>query len=70
VKGDVKIFVDGDYDLNVTGDIKINGKTVNLNQGTKGAARIGDTTLDNDTELNGPDTGTIRSGSGTVFIGN
>ena len=70
VKGDVQIFVDGDYNLNVTGDIKINGKTVNINQGTKGAARIGDTTTDNDTELNGPDTGTIQTGSGTVFIGN
>jgi hypothetical protein len=70
VKGDVQIFVDGDYNLNVTGDIKINGKTVNINQGTKGAARIGDTTTDNDTEQNGPDTGTIETGSGTVFIGN
>jgi hypothetical protein len=70
VKGDVQIFVDGDYNLNVTGDIKINGKTVNINQGTKGAARIGDTTIDNDNEQNGPDTGTIQTGSGTVFIGN
>lgn len=70
VKGDVNVYVDGDYNLNVTGDIKINGKTVNINQGTKGAARIGDNTLDNDSELNGPDTGTIKTGSGTVFIGN
>lgn len=70
VKGDVKIFVDGNYDLNVTGDVRINGKTINLNQGSKGAARIGDQTLDNDTEINGPDTGTIQTGSGTVFIGN
>jgi hypothetical protein len=70
IKGDVQVYVDGDYNLNVTGDIKINGKTVNINQGTKGAARIGDTTLDNDTEINGADTGTIQTGSGTVFIGN
>ena len=70
IKGDVQVYVDGDYNLNVTGDIKINGKTVNINQGTKGAARIGDSTLDNDSERNGPDTGEIKTGSGTVFIGN
>ena len=70
VKGDVKIYVDGNYDLNVTGDIRINGKTINLNQGTKGAARIGDQTLDNDSELNGADTGIIQTGSSTVVIGN
>jgi hypothetical protein len=69
IKGDVRIYVDGDYDLNVTGDIRINGKTINLNDGDNGAARIGDTTRDNDTETNGPDTGTIQTGSGTVFIG-
>lgn len=70
VKGDVKIYVDGNYDLNVTGNIRINGKTINLNQGTKGAARIGDQTLDNDSELNGADTGIIQTGSSTVVIGN
>ena len=70
VKGDVKIYVDGNYDLEVTGDIRINGQTINLNQGTKGAARIDDVTLDNDSETNGPDTGRIITGSGTVFIGN
>lgn len=69
VKGDVKIYVDGDYDLEVTGDIRINGQTINLNQGSMGAARIGDSTLDNDSETNGPDTGEITSGSSTVFIG-
>jgi len=69
VKGDVKIYVDGDYDLEVTGDIRINGQTINLNNGDMGAARIGDSTQDNDTETNGPDTGEITSGSSTVFIG-
>ena len=69
VKGDVKIYVDGDYDLEVTGDIRINGQTINLNNGDMGAARIGDSTLDNDSETNGPDTGEITSGSSTVFIG-
>ena len=69
VKGDVKIYVDGDYDLEVTGDIRINGQTINLNQGNMGAARIGDSTLDNDSETNGPDTGEITTGSSTVLIG-
>jgi hypothetical protein len=69
VQGSVKMYVDGDYDLNVTGDIRINGKTVNINNGSMGAARINDSTLDNDSELNGPDTGAITTGSGTVFIG-
>lgn len=69
VKGDVKVFIDGNYDLNVTGDIKINGKIVNINKGTQGASRIGDTTLDDDNEINGKDTGVIQTGSKTVFIG-
>ena len=43
IKGDVNIQVDGNYTLNVTGDIIINGKTINMNHGTMGAARIGDT---------------------------
>lgn len=70
IQGDVSVEIDGNYNVDVTGDVKINGKTINLNKGTKGAARIDDTTLDNDTEGNGPDTGKITSGSGTVFIGN
>ena len=43
--------------------------TINLNSGTQGAARFGDTTLDNDTELNGADAGKIDSSSSTVIIG-
>lgn len=31
IKGDVQIYVDGNYRLDVTGDIIINGKTINLN---------------------------------------
>lgn len=69
VKEDVNYEVSGNYNLNVAGDVKINGSTINLNKGSQGAARIGDSTLDNDTEQNGPDTGEITSGSGTVFIG-
>jgi hypothetical protein len=69
------MYVDGNYDLNVTGDIRINGKTVNINQGTMGAARIGDTAdtgdqgTGSDTDVNSAGTNVIESGSGTVFIG-
>ena len=75
VQGSVKMFVDGDYDLNVTGDIRINGKTVNINKGTMGAARIGDTAdtgdqgTGSDNDVNSAGTNKIESGSGTVFIG-
>ena len=75
VQGSVKMFVDGNYDLNVTGDIRINGKTVNINKGTMGAARIGDTadTGDQGTggekDVNSAGTNVIETGSGTVFIG-
>jgi hypothetical protein len=43
-----------------------------LNNGSKetdGAARLNDTTVDNDTEINGNDAGVITSSSQTVFIG-
>ena len=68
IKGNVDVTVDGNYNLNVTGDIKINGKTINLNQGSNGAARVGDTA---DTQDIGAAVGTnkIESGSSTVFIG-
>lgn len=68
VKGNVNIKVDGNYNLDVTGDLKINGKTVNLNNGSNGAARVGDTA---DTQDPGGAVGTnkIESGSTTVFIG-
>ena len=68
IKGNVDVKVDGNYNLNVSGDIKINGKTINLNQGSNGAARVGDTA---DTQDIGSAVGTnkIESGSRTVFIG-
>lgn len=69
VKGNVNTKVDGSYDLNVTGNISINGNVINLNRGTRGAARLNDTTSDNDSETNGPDTGKITSSSSTVIIG-
>jgi hypothetical protein len=75
IKGDVNIKVDGNYTLNVTGDIVINGKTINLNRGTMGAARIGDTADTGDEgggghfDTNPPGSNIIETGSGTVFIG-
>jgi hypothetical protein len=68
IKGNVDVTVDGNYNLNVTGDIKINGKTINLNQGSNGAARVGDT-ADTQDPGNAVGTNKIESGSETVFIG-
>ena len=68
IQGDVNVERDGNYNVDVTGDVKINGSTINLDKGTKGAARIGDTA---DTGDPGAAVGTnkIETGSGTVFIG-
>lgn len=72
VTGNDKIHVTGDLNIVADGDITIDGRTINLNSGnteTDGAARLNDTTLDNDTEINGNDIGVITSSSQTVFIG-
>ena len=60
--------ITGNWDVNVTGNITIDGSTINLNNGTKGAARIDDTA---DTGDPGAAVGTnkIETGSSTVFIG-
>lgn len=69
VKGNVNTKVDGSYSLDVTGNIYMNGNIINLNNGTNGAARLNDITIDNDSELNGPDVGVITTSSKTVIIG-
>lgn len=75
IVGNVKETVEGNYELLVTGDVKIDGATINLNNGTMGAARIGDTadTGDEGTgghfDLNTAGTNIIETGSSTVFIG-
>ena len=72
VKGNLTENITGSMDTNVTKDITTDGKTINLNNGSKetdGAARLNDTTVDNDTEINGNDAGVITSSSQTVFIG-
>jgi len=80
IKGNVTLNIDtncttnigGDWDVNVTGDITIDGSTINLNNGTKGAARIDDTADvgDDPPGISGSDgSNKIQTGSGTVFIG-
>lgn len=58
-------YIGGNYTLKVEGDIRINGKTINLNNGTNGAARIGDIVPDSETDGSQG----IGEGSSTVFIG-
>ena len=75
IVGNVDIKVDGNYTLNVDGDIVINGSTINMNHGTKGAARIDDVVDTNDAgtgghfDDNAAGSDKIETGSGTVFIG-
>lgn len=69
VGGNVKINVKGNVDYSVSGTFRLNASKIVLNDGSKGAARMGDSTSDNDSETNGPDRGSITSGSSTVFIG-
>jgi hypothetical protein len=75
VKGNVVEKVNGSYTLDVDGPVVINGSTVNINHGTMGAARIGDTADTGDAgtgshfDTNSAGTNVIESGSGTVFIG-
>jgi hypothetical protein len=65
VKGNINTQVNGSYTLNVDGPIVMNGSTVNINNGSMGAARIGDAVPDS--EVDG--TKGIGEGSKTVFIG-
>lgn len=72
VTGNDKLHVTGSLNIVADGDITIDGKTINLNSGTKGAARIGDTadTGDDPPGISGGDgSNKIESGSKTVFIG-
>lgn len=75
INGNVNIKVKGNYTLDVDGDVVINGRTVNINRGTNGAARIGDTADTGDqgtgsgTDDNSAGTNKIETGSTTVFIG-
>lgn len=72
INGNAEMQIDGNWNVDVDGDIAINGKTINLNNGTKGAARIDDTADvgDDPPGISGSDgSNKIQTGSGTVFIG-
>lgn len=72
VKGDVTENYNSDHDVNVTGNQTQDAKQINLNSGTKGAARIGDTadTGDDPPGISGSDgSNKIETGSKTVIIG-
>lgn len=68
IQGNVNIQVKGNYNLTVDGNINIKGSKVVINDGTQGAARVGDVA---DTGDPGGSIGSnkIESGSQTVFIG-
>lgn len=59
INGNVTVEVKGDYRLNVAGGVYINGSKINLNNGSQGAARVGDPVTG----------GVISEGSSTVTIG-
>ena len=72
VTGAVKETYSATLDQDVTGAITVDGSTINLNNGTNGAARINDAvdSGDDPAGISGSDgSNIIESGSGTVFIG-
>lgn len=75
VTGNDKIHVTGDLNIKADGNITIDcgeGKTINLNSGSKGAARLDDTvdTGDDPAGISGSDgSNKIESASGSVIIG-
>ena len=72
VTGNDKLHVTGNLNIVADGDITMDGSTINLNSGTKGAARVGDTadTGDDPPGISGTDgSNKIETGSSTVFIG-
>ena len=68
VGGDVEIRVKGNYTLTADGTIKIKGSKIILNDGSKGAARVGDTADTGDAN-NAVGSNQIETGSSTVLIG-
>ena len=70
--GNDNIHVTGDLTIKADGNIKIDAKQINLNSGTKGAARVGDTADTGDDPAGisaGDGSNVIESGSTTVIIG-
>ena len=72
VDGNVVENIKGTYDQNVTGNATMDAATINLNSGTKGAARLDDTvdTGDDPAGISGSDgSNKIETASKTVIIG-
>ena len=72
VDGNVVENIKGTYDQNVTGNATMDAATINLNSGTKGAARLDDTvdTGDDPAGISGSDgSNKIETSSKTVIIG-
>lgn len=78
VSGDVRMIVDGNWDVDVTGIVTIDAKQIYLNKDNGdawAAARLGDTADTGDAgtgshfDTNSAGTDKIETGSGTVFIG-
>ena len=72
VDGNVVENIKGTYDQNVTGNATMDAATINLNSGTKGAARLDDTvdTGDDPAGISGSDgSNKIETSSTTVIIG-
>ena len=75
VDGNHKLYVKGNIDRDADGHITEDATTINLNSGSMGAARIGDTTDTGDAgtgshfDSNSAGSDIIETGSGTVFIG-
>ena len=68
VGGNYNEIVSGSYTLRSEGNMKIDAPNINLNSGTQGAARIGDT-ADTGDAGNAVGSNKIESGSSTVIIG-
>ena len=72
ITGNSQILVKGTYDLDSTGAMTIDGTTVNINQGTNAATRVGDSTTHVDAAHGAHGstvTGSVTGGSGSVKIG-
>lgn len=78
VSGDVRMVIDGNWDVDVTGEVSIDAKRIYLNRDNGdawAAARLGDTADTGDAgtgshfDTNSAGTDKIETGSGTVFIG-
>jgi len=65
IGGNMDVVINGNVNIKVNGDYNLTARSINLNNGSKGAARVGDPVPD--TESDG--TQGIGSGSSSVFIG-